>query len=205
MINKNIPVPTVRRLANYLPVLLQKKEEGKRFIASRELADELFIESGKVRKDFQYARIKGRPKRGYEINYLIREIDSKLNWTGYKRAVLIGVGNLGSALLSYENFSRYGIQFTDAFDIDRRRVGMNIHDIKVSHMDNIEKVLKDKKIDIAVLTVPATVALETAEKVTSLGIKGIWNFSPVMIKSTPETAVVSAQLAESLAVLTQQL
>ena len=82
---------------------------------------------------------------------------------------------------------------------------MNIHDIKVSHMDNIEKVLKDKKIDIAVLTVPAAVALETAEKVTSLGIKGIWNFSPVMIKSTPETAVVSAQLAESLAVLTQQL
>ncbi len=200
-----IPEPTVKRLSSYLLVLLQLQEQGKRYVSSNELADELFIESGKVRKDFQYARIKGRPKRGYEVPYLIQEIDRILNWTGPKPAIIIGAGSLGTAMLGYENFNRYGIKFMGAFDVDRRRVGMDIHGVKISHIDDLESVVKSKGIKIAVMTLPGENIQEITDRLVKAGIKGIWNFAPVRLGAPEGVAVVNAQFSESLAVLTQQV
>lgn len=206
MVKKNeIPEPTVKRLSHYLIVLMQLQNTNRQYISSNELAEELFIESGKVRKDFQYAKIKGRPKKGYEVDYLVSRIYSILNWTGLKPTILLGAGSLGTAMLGYKNFAKYGIEFTDAVDNNRRRVGMDVHGIKISHVDDMEKLIKEKDIEIAVITLPAEEAQAVTDRAIEAGVKGIWNFAPIRLRVPEHVVAVNALFAESLAVLTQQL
>lgn len=200
-----IPGPTLRRLSSYLLYLLQMREKKIRTVSSTMIANELFIESGKVRKDFQYAKIKGRPKRGYDVNHLIMEIDKILKWDGPKPALLIGVGSLGTALLGYHNFQRYGIRFVAAFDSDPKKIGQPIFDLTIESIVNLKKVIKAKNIEIAVLTVPEDIAQEVSDILVKCKIKAIWNFAPVRLKVPENVIVEHARFAQSLAVLTYKI
>lgn len=200
-----IPEPTLRRLSSYLLYLLQLREKNIKTVSSTMIATELFIESGKVRKDFQYAKIKGRPKRGYDVNHLINEIDKILKWDGPKPALLIGVGSLGTAMLGYTNFQRYGIRFVAAFDNNPEKIGQTVHEIVIDDLENIKKVIKARGIEIAVLTVPETVAQEIADILVKNKIKAIWNFAPIRIKVPEKVIVEHARFAQSLAVLTYKI
>jgi redox-sensing transcriptional repressor len=200
-----IPEPTLRRLSSYLLFLLQLREKKIRTASSTMIANELFIESGKVRKDFQYAKIKGRPKRGYDVNHLIAEIDKILQWDGPKPALLVGVGSLGTALLGYSTFQRYGIRFVAAFDNDPEKIGQSVQDIKIDNMDKIKKIIKAKNIEIAVLTVPEEIAQKVTDILVKCKIKAIWNFAPVRIKVPDNVVVEHARFAQSLAVLTSKI
>jgi len=201
----DIPEPTVKRLSNYLHYLLQIKHKGMRYISSTQIADELLIESGKVRKDFQYARIKGRPKRGYEIDYLINAIDKILKWSGPKSAILIGVGSLGTALLGYENFINYGLKFVAAVDNDTRKVGLDINGVKIADIKNMKQIIESSGAVIAVITVPDMEAQAVVDVALSAGIKGLWNFAPIRLRVPSEIINVNAQFTQTLAVLTQRL
>lgn len=200
-----IPEPTLRRLSSYLLFLLQLREKKIRTVSSTMIANELFIESGKVRKDFQYAKIKGRPKRGYDVNHLIVEIDKILKWDGPKSALLVGVGSLGTALLGYSNFQRYGIRFVAAFDTDPDKIGKTIQDLVIDSLDNLKKEIKTKNIEIAVMTVPEETAQEVADLLVKSKIKAIWNFAPVRLKVPEKVIVEHARFAQSLAVLTYKI
>lgn len=200
-----IPEPTLRRLSSYLLFLLQMREKKIRTVSSTMIANELFIESGKVRKDFQYAKIKGRPKRGYDVNHLIVEIDKILKWDGPKSALLVGVGSLGTALLGYSNFQRYGIRFVAAFDTDPDKIGKTIQDLVIDSLDNLKKEIKTKNIEIAVMTVPEETAQEIADLLVKSKIKAIWNFAPVRLKVPEKVIVEHARFAQSLAVLTYKI
>lgn len=181
------------------------REKKIRTVSSTMIANELFIESGKVRKDFQYAKIKGRPKRGYDVNHLIVEIDKILKWDGPKSALLVGVGSLGTALLGYSNFQRYGIRFVAAFDTDPDKIGKTIQDLVIDSLDNLKKEIKTKNIEIAVMTVPEETAQEIADLLVKSKIKAIWNFAPVRLKVPEKVIVEHARFAQSLAVLTYKI
>jgi redox-sensing transcriptional repressor len=200
-----IPEPTLRRLSSYLLYLLQLREKKILTVSSTLIATELFIESGKVRKDFQYAKIKGRPKRGYDVNHLIVEIDRILKWDGPKPALIVGVGSLGTALLGYSTFQRYGIRFVAAFDNDPAKIGQEVQDLVITNLDSIKKVIKSKAIEIAVLTVPEDAAQEITDILVKCKIKAIWNFAPVRIKVPTKVIVEQARFAQSLAVLTYKI
>ncbi|MFW5663319.1 MAG: redox-sensing transcriptional repressor Rex, partial [Bacteroidota bacterium] len=123
----DIPVRTVKRLSRYLHYLRYLKEENVRNISSTFIGNELGLEATQVKKDIQYTGITGRPRTGYEVARLIDEIELVLNWQVKKKAILAGAGHLGSAMLGYEAFNRYGIDFLRAFDVDEKKIGKKIH------------------------------------------------------------------------------
>lgn len=201
----DIPEPTVKRLSNYLHYLLQIKHKGMRYISSTQIAEELLIESGKVRKDFQYARIKGRPKRGYEIEYLITAIDKILKWSGPKPAILLGAGSLGTALLGYDSFANFGLRFVAAVDNDPRKIGLDINGVKIADVKNLTQVITNTNAVIAVVTVPDKEAQVVVDQAVAAGIKGVWNFAPIRLRVPNEVVNINAQFTQTLAVLTQRL
>ncbi len=203
--DEQIPEPTLRRLSSYLLYLLQMRDRGIITVSSTMIATELYLESGKVRKDFQYAKIKGRPKRGYDVNHLIFEIDKLLKWDGPKPALIIGVGSLGTALIGYGTFLRYGIRFVAAFDNDPEKIGHTVQDIVIENLVHIKSTIQNKGIEIAVLTVPEEVAQNITDILVKCKIKAIWNFTPVRIKVPPKVVVEHARFAQSLAVLTYKI
>ncbi|MFP4369340.1 MAG: redox-sensing transcriptional repressor Rex [Candidatus Kapaibacterium sp.] len=201
----DIPVRTVKRLSRYLHYLRYLKEENVRNISSTFIGNELGLEATQVKKDIQYTGITGRPRTGYEVARLIDEIELVLNWQVKKKAILAGAGHLGSAMLGYEAFNRYGIDFLRAFDVDEKKIGKKIHGIEVMHIDEMSDFIRENEVKIGVLTVPAKNAQDTAMLMIEGGAKAIWNFVPYQLKVPEGIIVEHAQFSQSLAVLTQKL
>ncbi|MCM1320603.1 MAG: redox-sensing transcriptional repressor Rex [Bacteroides sp.] len=190
MLDKNkIPaVPSIRRLPSYLHVIRQAENEGYQFISGTFIAQELHLEPIQVRKDLAITGIAGTPKRGYPVVPLIGAIERFLGWDRSKNAVIIGAGNLATALTGYSEFCHHGLNFVAAFDSDEKKAGSNIHGVPVFPLEQISGQVKKLQASIAVLTVPSNSAQETADLVVAAGIKAIWNFTNVKIK-VPDTVV----------------
>ena len=198
--NKKYPVPTIRRLPLYLRVIKELSYQGREFVSATDIALALELDSVKVRKDLAYTDAIGRPRVGYRITELIHAIRAIIGWDRNAAAILIGAGSLGSALLGFEGFSRRGLNFVAAFDINQDKCGTVIHDCFVRSMTELEAYISEQKIEIAVLTVPAHAAQQVTERMVGAGIKGIWNFSPVRLNVPSGVVVQSEKLVSGLAV-----
>jgi len=173
-----IPAAVVRRLALYSRVLSDLELESVEKISSSDLADLLGINSAQVRKDLAYFGQFGVPGFGYYVSDLRTNLKRILRTDREVRVILVGVGNLGSALVSYGGFQRQGFKIIMAFDADRRKVGSNRGTLEVHHMDDLEQQLKVSEADIAVLAVPAEACQGVADRLVKAGIRGILNFVP---------------------------
>ncbi len=202
---KPTPEPTLRRMPRYLHLLNRLLESGTVVVSSTVIANELHLDATQVRKDIEHTNIVGRPKTGYDVANLIVAIEQFLNWNISNDAFLAGVGSLGTAMLGYGRFKKYGLNFLAAFDVDKSKIGKKVHDVPVFPMEKLSEMAKNMKIGLGVLTVPATSAQATAELMAKGGIKGIWNFAPTQIKVQPSVIVENAQLSQSLAVLSHKL
>ena len=186
---KILAAPLVRRLPSYLTIIRSAREEGETYISGTFIARELGMEAIQVRKDLSITGILGKPKAGYHIESLIDAIECFLGWDMLRDAALVGVGNLGSALLGYRDFNLHGIHFVAAFDNNPKKIGTTIHGIRIMSSRTMDIQIRNLGIKIAILTVPSPSAQEAADMLVASGVEGLWNFTGVKL-TVPDTVVV---------------
>jgi redox-sensing transcriptional repressor len=182
----------------YLRGLLFLSEQGRQSISSRNLADLLCVNASQIRKDFSYFGAFGTPGVGYNIKKLARQIKKILNLSVFRKAALVGVGNLGSALLAYPGFGMYGFDIAAAFDSDPKKIGRKINDVPVENVSNLRS-LRRRKINLAIIAVPRDAAQQTADSLVKAGVKGILNFSPLRVTVPKRVKVITIDIAMELA------
>ena len=203
---KPIPEPTLRRLPLYYQYLKRiRGEGGADYVSCTRIGNDLNILPIKVRKDLAITDAVGKPKLGYDITELITVIEDFLGWRNTSEAYLVGVGNLGAALLGYQGFRECGLDIIAAFDGDKEKVGTEIQGKKVIDVKKLPDMIRRMGIKIGILTVPAYAAQELADIMIKAGIHAIWNFSPVKVIAPPEVIIQNENLAASLVVLSKKL
>ena len=152
-------------------------KEGQKSASSHNLSSLLDIHAWQIRKDFSYFGAFGTPGVGYDIEKLVKQVKKILKLNEPKKAALIGMGNLGSAILTYTGFGTYDFNIAAAFDNNPKIIGRTIHNIKIENVSRLW-ILKKRGINLAIIAVPRESAQQTADALVEAGIKGILNFSP---------------------------
>ena len=197
--------PSVRRLPSYLHIIRQAERNSDFYISGTVIAQELNLEPIQVRKDLAITGIVGKPKKGYPVEELIKAIERYLGWDSNHDAVLVGAGNLGSALMGYQEFQRHGLRIVAAFDTDPQKVGSQVHGVPVRAMESWSQGIKAIQAEIAILTVPSPFAQSTAETLVRAGITSIWNFTNTKLKVPDQIIVQREDLSSGYALLSVQM
>jgi len=193
-----IPQATAKRLPLYYRFLSNLHSSGKQRVSSAELSEAVKVDSATIRRDFSYFGALGKKGYGYNVNYLLSFFRKTLDQDELTKVALIGVGNLGTALLNY-NFSKSNnTKIEVAFDVDESKIGSQVGDVKIYHMDDLEKVVRDQNIQVAILTIPSGVAQTIADRLISADIKGILNFTPARLTVPPAIRIHHIDLAVEL-------
>jgi redox-sensing transcriptional repressor len=200
----HVPVPTLRRLPMYHHYLLTLRDEGRPFVSCTLISEALNLYPTQVRKDLAVTGIVGKPKVGYGVEELIEAIESFLSWNDHHSAFLVGVGGLGSALIRYPGFERYGFDIVAGFDMDEQKVGTVIHGKRVLDVDKLPGLAARMHVHLGIIAVPAGAAQVIADVMVRGGIRAIWNFAPVGLKVPEGVVVHNEDLAASLAVFLQK-
>ena len=179
----------IRRLPRYLRKLDELSDAGIDRISSGELGRQMGLTPSQIRQDFSCFGEFGQQGYGYNVLARRTEIAKILGMDRNFTAVLVGVGNIGHALIDHFSFSRYGFRLVAAFDVKKEVVGTNIGDVPVYDIRDLRGDVAEMKPDIAVLCVPRTYANTVAHTLLDTGVKGIWNFTNVEL-DIPETAMV---------------
>ena len=195
---KEISQAVIGRLPRYYRYLGELRDEGVERISSQELSKKMQVTASQIRQDLNHFGGFGQQGYGYNVEYLYVEIAKILGLDKEHYLILIGAGNLGQALLNYNNFARRGFIFKGIFDQNPKLHGMKIKDLEIRPMEEMSSFIKENNIDIAVLTIPKTGAIKVAEKLVANDIKAIWNFAHVDL-NVPETVQVeNVHLSDSL-------
>lgn len=201
MEKKKIPKATAKRLPLYYRYLIILNDEGKEKVSSTELSEAVQVDSASIRRDFSYFGALGKRGYGYDVKNLLTFFKKILNQDTLTNVALVGVGNLGHALLNY-NFKRSNnIRISCAFDINKDITGKILSGVPVYDMSELKKQLSDQQISIAILTVPSTAAQKTADDMVEAGIKGIMNFTPIRLSAPSNIRVQNVDLATELQTL----
>lgn len=203
--NKQISKRTLNRLPIYLSLLQEKSSEGVEYISATTIANLLDLNHVQVRKDLSYASSAGRPKVGYETQVLIKDLQEFLDYNNSKKAVIVGAGDLGKALLGYNGFTNYGLDVMAAFDINEELCGTQVKGKPIYHISKMEDMISEMEIHIGIITTPAQFAQETCDKLVRNGVKAIWNFAPTSLSVPKDVIVQNENMATSLAVLSNKL
>ncbi len=189
----------IRRLPRYLRKLDELSESGVDKISSRQLGDLLGLTSSQVRQDFNCFGEFGQQGYGYNVAALRAQIAGILGMERGFTAILVGVGNIGRAMMENFCFSDWGVDLAAAFDVKPALIGTEYKGVHIYSMDELEKYLDENKADIAVLTVPKTVAVPVTERLTKSGIEAIWNFTNVeLTEPNSSTIVENVHFSDSL-------
>ena len=175
---KNVSDKTIGRLSLYRRILNRIKAEGKNNIYSYQLAGFAGGTAAQVRRDLMAIGYSGSPSRGYEITELTRSLAHFLDAPEGQQAALVGIGNLGRAILTYFSGRRPKLVITAAFDIDPNKVNRLIQGCPCYPVEEIARITREKKIDVGVICVPANQAQVSADRLVEGGVKGILNFAP---------------------------
>jgi redox-sensing transcriptional repressor len=195
----------LQRLPVYLNYLKSLPKDGAIHISATTIAQELRLNDVQVRKDLANVSDHGRPKIGYNVYELIKDLEYFLGYNDVETAVLVGAGNLGRALLSYEGFTEYGMNIIAAFDIDENIIGTAISGKQVLSMEKLGSVCSRMKIKIGIIAVGSKEAQSTCDMLVRYGVLAIWNFAPVHLHVPEQVMVKNESLSCSLAILTNHL
>ncbi len=201
----SISKATIDRLPLYFRALRISQDEGTEIMSSEELGQRLGVTPEQIRKDLASFGQFGKKGVGYYVRELIRNIGEILGLHYNWNVAVIGVGHLGWALANYRNFTSLGFQFSAIFDIDPAKVGLRINNVRVSHMDDMDTVVKERDIHIGIITVPDVQAQEVADKLVSAGVRGLWNFAPQRVNVPNDIRVVDEDLSVGLSSLSYHL
>jgi redox-sensing transcriptional repressor len=197
-VSKDVPKAVVSRLSLYLRELQHLVRTGRATISSHQLGRLLGFTDAQVRKDLTYFGHFGHPGIGYRCEELVGAIRRILGTDRVWTVGLVGVGNLGRALLGYRGFAAKGFQIVAAFDADPRKTNASVDGVTVYGLDRLQEIIERDQIQLAMLTVPATAAQSVADLVAAAGVTGIVNFAPVTLSLPEEISLVGVDLATEL-------
>lgn len=198
MPDKKIPRNAASRLSLYLREVARLEKEGKDKVSSTELGDLTGLTDAQIRKDLSYFGQFGTSGAGYEIAKLKKILRELLGKDNIWQIVLVGVGNIGSALLRYPGFKSQGFIIKETFDIDQKKIGKRFNGITVKDVKNIKEIEQDKSIKIAIIAVPADSAQNVADMLVKSGVRCILNFAPVVLKVDNGVVVRNIDLSNEL-------
>ncbi len=192
----SISEKVVNRLTLY-HLILDDLRESEQNISSTRIAKLLNIDNSQVRKDLQYVDYPGKCHVGYNAKELKKAIEEKLGFKKIRNAFIVGAGNLGSALVKYDNFKDYGLNIVAMFDNDTKKIGAIINGKEVFDIKKVGNIAQKYNVDMAILTVPREYAKGVANYLAGSGIKYIWNFTPCILDVPEDIKVWNENLIGS--------
>ena len=202
--NTNIPPATVQRLPLYLQCLehLDTNSVG---ISSKKIAEIAKVNDAQVRRDLSYLGTLGTRGVGYDILTLRKQLELELGLVDGLSAIIIGIGNLGSALAEYEGFKEKGFKIVGLFDSDSKKLNKQIGSLAVKPLSEMKNTCEKYNVSIGIIATPEKVAEEIADKLIDCGIKSILNFAPIMLKNKSGIQIRSVDLSQELQILSYYL
>lgn len=202
---QKISDPTISRLSTYYRTLTRLIEMEVQTISSEKIADINNITAAQVRKDLSFFGSFGKRGLGYSTVMLKDEIGTILGLDKKWNIALVGVGNIGRALLDYSEFKTQGFYIKALFDNDRNKVGTNIGSYVIHHIDDVCYVSKKENLEIAVIAVPAKMAQAVVDSMVECGVQAFLNFAPITIKVPPGIVVKNENMSMELEALSYHL
>ena len=194
---------TLQRLPMYLN-FLRRLPPDVHTISATVIASQLDLGDVQVRKDLAGICGGGKPRTGYQVDTLIRSLEAELGYNARNRAILVGAGKLGSALLNYQGFADYGLDILAAFDIDPAKCGTSAGK-PVLPLEQLEAFCRTEHVQLGIITVPAEQAQEVCDRMGLSGIRAIWNFAPIHLSASSDILIQNENMAASLALLSSHL
>ena len=195
----------VRRLPMYFRHLRELEKAGVVRISSQELGERMNLTASQIRQDINCFGGFGQQGYGYHVSNLKERIGEILGLQHQYHVIIVGAGNIGRAVANYAGFKKEGFNVQAMFDVSPALVGIDVHGTLVQPMDKLEAWLSAHQVDIAVLSVPASYAQETADLLVRGGVRGIWNFAPVDLVLPEGVAVNNVHLSDSLHILSYRM
>jgi redox-sensing transcriptional repressor len=186
------------RLSRYLQVLTQARKMGKETISSQELSEYTHVNSTQIRRDLSGFGKFGKRGVGYNVDSLVSQIRKILRTSGQHNIALFGAGHLGRAIASSDIFADHGFNVVAIFDADEAKVGEPVGPTTVRSMTDVQAVITDEDIVVAVLAVPTAAAQELADRLVEAGIKIIFNYSEALLQVPPDVTVHTSSPAVDL-------
>lgn len=201
MTENKIPRATAKRLPLYYRYLNILHDGGKNRVSSNELAEAIHVDSATIRRDFSYFGALGKRGYGYDVDDLIEFFKNILHQDRLTNVALIGVGNLGHALLNFNFHQDSNIRISAAFDTNPKNINTIQGGVPIYPMDQIVAQLKEQQISVVILTVPSNVAQEVANQVAQAGVNGILNFTSIRLNVPAGIRVHNVDLTNELQTL----
>ncbi|MFA6216878.1 MAG: redox-sensing transcriptional repressor Rex [Candidatus Omnitrophota bacterium] len=187
--NKNCII----RLSRYKNALYRLRTLGFIKVFSDNLADAIGVMPSQVRKDFSIFGISGNKRGGYQVDELIEKLNNILGKNEIQKVVIVGAGNIGTALMKYKGFEKEGIKLMAVFDIDSLKFNKTV-DVPVLPLEQLPDFIKKNKIRIGIIAVPDIAAQQILDSMVSAGIKGILNFAPIRLRGPADCVINNVNL-----------
>jgi redox-sensing transcriptional repressor len=200
-----IPRPAARRLSLYLRELSSRLESGEQTVSSKSLGRSLGLTDAQVRKDLALFGQFGHPGRGYAIAELIESLRKIMGRDRAWRVCVVGAGNIGRALVSYDRFRREGFEIVAVFDGDGSLAGREVGGLSVRAMSELPQVVAAERINLGIVAVPREAAQQVADALVAAGVRGILNFAPRRIEVREGIGIVSVDFTVALEQLAFQV
>ncbi len=202
MLNEKVSVAVIKRLPKYYRYLELIGDRGIIRVSSQELSKITGLTASQIRQDLNHFGAFGQQGYGYNVEELKIELEKIMGVDRPYNVVIVGFGNIGSALLNYSGFRRKGFKVTGIFDVSSEIIGTKHNDVVVKDVSKLYDFVSNENVDIAILSIPARDAQEITNKLVSAGIKGIWNFAPIDLKLPENIVLENVHLDGSLLTLT---
>lgn len=200
-----VPIPTLERLTTYLRCLIDAGAAGMETISSAQIEERTGVGAAQFRKDLSYFGEFGKPGVGYDVGDLEARIARILQIHRVQPILLVGAGNLGSALTSYPGLEEHKFRIVAVFDTDAEKIGRRLHSMDILPFSRLPEINAPIGARIAILAVPAGAAQSAAEFAIAHGVRAILNFAPILLKVPPTVVVRNVSFLQELAVLSYQL
>ncbi|HHN74362.1 MAG TPA: redox-sensing transcriptional repressor Rex [Acidobacteria bacterium] len=194
----------VERLVRYLH-FVRPIRGSEQAVSSARLAEHAGVDESQVRKDLAAIAVRGRPRVGFRAREIRVAIETSLGLDQSYRAVVVGAGRLGSALIAYPGFARYGLEVAALIDVDPLKIGTSIGGVAVYPVERLGEVVREEGIRLGILTVPPAAAAEMARRLACAGVEAIWNFASAGLDLPEEVYVRHEHLSVGLAELAYRL
>lgn len=206
MKKENISDAVIRRLPRYYRQLTDLSSQGIVRISSHSLGQEMNITASQIRQDFSCFGEFGQQGYGYNVEELRSEIGHILGVDKNHHLIMIGVGNLGHALLQNFPFAQTGFTVDAAFDVSPAVIGSTINSVPVYSLSDLDSFIREHTVDVVILTIPQSVAQKTANHLIDMGIRGFWNFTNIELSSSkPDVKFENIHFADSLLILSYRI
>ena len=203
--NVILPEPTLRRLPWYLAYVEILRHKKERYVSSTLISKALSVDASQIAKDLSFLGVKGRTRIGYEVEDLAKALSDFLGFSRRHKAYVIGVGSLGKALIRDSGLQNYGLEIIAGFDVNPEVISKKNLEVPIRHIDEIFDAMATDPAEIAILTVPAEVAQESADIAAGAGIRAIWNFTPYRVKVAEGVVMANTSIYAHLALIYTRL